>query len=142
MVTSDQELITQALNYLDYNDIFSDSEVQEIVDIGKDEIRADIGIYDLTFYQSEPNGTTNLDRALFWFTCVGLKVRTGEMASVNLTAGSIRSTAYTGGKFSHLTNGFADKMRAAEARRGGPAMKQSQRTDNRTYSEERQDQRG
>jgi len=141
MAQSDQEIIDEALAFLEYGSVFDSADVQEIVDIGKDEIRSQINEYNLSFYQPEPDGTMHLDRALFWFTCVGLKIRSGEMASVNLTAGSIRSTAYTGGKFSQLTNGFEDRMRAAEARRGGPAVKTMTRADNRTYSEERQDSR-
>jgi hypothetical protein len=101
MATSDSELIGEALALTGYGDadVFTDSDVQEIVDIGKNEIRSFLGLPAADFYvRTSDTNSYRRDQALLWFTCLGLKLRAGEIGSANLTIGSIRSTSYSDNK--------------------------------------------
>lgn len=136
MVSSDTELIEQVRGMTDYDaSIMSDSEIQTLIDIGKEEIAGYLAADNedpdnFTFYQSD---TYDADRALFWFTCIAMKAKAGEIAAVNLTVGSLRATSYAGSKFDLYFDNFDKKMRMAE---GGntPAISAPQR-DNRTYEQ-------
>lgn len=88
MATSDTELIAEARGLTDYDQtVLSDSEFQEIVDICKEELRADFGDPTYSFY----SGDLNVDRTLFWFVCIGAKIRTGEIGGLNITTGDVEA---------------------------------------------------
>jgi hypothetical protein len=137
MATTDQELITEARAITDYDQsIMSDAEFQELVDIGKEELRAHWQLSDYQFY-----GQTNAadvgfilqrDRALFWFVCIAAKIRGGEIATPNITVGSIRATSYTGSKFDFYFENFEARLNTIE-RSSGPSVSQITRDDERSY---------
>lgn len=136
MVSSDTELIEQVRGMTDYDaSVMSDSEIQTLVDIGKEEIAGylvadDETPSDFTFY----SGNYDADRALFWFTCIAAKAKAGEIASVNLTVGSLRSTAYAGSKFELYFENFDKKMRGAE--NGNLPATSAPERDGRSYGEQ------
>lgn len=131
MASDDDSLIAEARALTDYNsEIFTDSEVQEILDIAKDEIRADLGAPELTFYTQE---TFQATRALFWFTCIGLKVRAGEIAGVDLTVESIEAAQGDVENYNLWFSNFSKRIRAASTS-PGPAVASVAR-DNRTYGD-------
>jgi len=87
VTTSDTELIEevrQLTGYTSTND-FTDSDIQSLVNTAKDEIRSYLNSPTLSFYQRAQPNTFQADRALFWFTCIALKVRAGEIGNVELT---------------------------------------------------------
>lgn len=88
MATNDQELIAEARGLTDYDQtVLSDSEFQQVVDICKEELRADFGEPGYAFY----SGSLNADRALFWFVCIAAKIRTGEIGGLNITTGDVEA---------------------------------------------------
>lgn len=133
MASSDSDIIAEARAFTDYDTtIFSDSEIQAIVDIGKEEIRAELGDPSFTFYREGETNTHDADRALFWFTCLGLKVRAGEIASANLTVGSLRSTSYSNSKHRLWFQNLEKRLRSASGSSAGHVQVSR---DNRTYGE-------
>lgn len=138
MATNDSELINEVRGLTDYGTaIMTDGELQTLVDIGKEEIQAHVGELDsggqIQFFGSD---TLQQDRALFWFTCIAAKAKAGEIASVNLTVGSIRSTSYAGSKFDFYFKNFDKRMATVErVASGGPAQVNATRSDDRSYDE-------
>lgn len=135
MATSDQELIEEVRAITGYEDstTFSDNDIQTVVHIAKEEIRSHLGNTELTFYQTGNNNTHDADRALFWFTCIGLKARAGEIGSVDLTVDSLEQTS-SQGQFSFWFEMFGTRIRAAtDAGVNGPSGVQISRDEDRTY---------
>lgn len=134
MATTDTELIAEVRSWTDYDaQLISDAEIQELIDIGKDEIRAEIGRFDLTFYQDTSQVNTLVeDRALFWFVVIGAQCRVGELSGLELTVGDI--------EIAHEENAYADSaaltnfVRRISSARAGTArgLINIERTD-RTY---------
>lgn len=138
MATSDTELITEVRSFTGYTDTntFSDQDIQELVDIAKEEIRADIGDPNFTFYQTGATNTHNADRALFWFTCIGTKVRAGELGSISLTINDLESGRAHEQDYQFWFSQFSTKMssaRTSHSAESGAASRQIERTD-RSYS--------
>lgn len=134
MATNDQELIREVRGFTDTGvDMIPGDEMQVLVDIGKEEIRSDIGKRNQDFYKSN---TLPLDRALFWFTCLATKVKLGEVGSANFEIEDITSEKPGQGHFDIWFKNLEDKLRQWEFDRqdGGPAQKQFVR-DGRTYGE-------
>lgn len=90
MATTDSELIAEVRAFAGYEstNVFSDSDIQEIIDIAKEEILSDLGTQQVNWY----TGNHDLTRALFWFTCIGLKVKDGEIGSADIDIDEIRAT--------------------------------------------------
>jgi len=139
MATSDSELIAEARGLTDYDaSVLSDSEFQELVDICKEELRADFGDASYSFY----SGSLNADRALFWFVCVAAKIRTGEIGGLNITTGDVEAAhpAQVHHDFAWFRN-FENRKRKAmrsfsqDANRG-PTQTSLER-DNREYAFDR-----
>lgn len=132
MAQNDSDLIKEARALTGYDEsVFSDSDFQDLVDIGKEELKSEWGLPDFTFYQDESLDHT---RALFWFVCIAAKVRAGEIAGVNLTVGSIRSSSFSEDKFSYWFRNFDQRVRSA-ADSNGPAMSSVSRSE-RTYGDQ------
>lgn len=128
MATTDAELISEVRALTDYDiGIISDSKMQEIVNIGKEEITSHLDDHNINWYSQEYHDAT---RALYWFVVIGTKIHTGELASVNLTIGSIRATAYSENKFGHLFRSFDSRLRSAG---GAHAVSAQIERDNRSY---------
>jgi len=132
MATTDSELITEVRALTDYpSDVMSDAEVQELIDIGKEELRAQFSNPSYTFY----TGDQSADRALFWFTCLGTKIKAGEIGSVNLEVGDILAQKPAQGHYDIWFESFESRVKEAESEVGdvaGPAQTELER-DNRTY---------
>jgi hypothetical protein len=137
MATDDTTLISEARAITDYDtEIMSDSEFQELVDIAKEELRAEWQLPDYQFYGNTTSGDIGFilqrDRALFWYVCIAAKIRGGEIAAPNITIGSIRATSYTGSKFDFYFENL-DKRLSTIERSSGPRITQITRDDERAY---------
>lgn len=130
MATTDSELITEVRALTNYSaDMMTDSTIQELISIGKEELEPEFGDDFAGFY----SGNTAADRALFWFTCIATKVRTGEIAGINLTVGSIRATSYSNSKFDFWFENFEKKL--IQAQGGRPVSNRQLNRDNRAYGD-------
>lgn len=138
MATSDSELIDEVRSYTGYTNTntFSDSDLQGIVDVGKEEIRADLNNPEFDFYQTGETNTLSADRALFWFTCIGTKVHTGELGSVSLTINDLESGQANEDTYNYWMSQFSTRMssaRTSHSTTSGAASSLMERTD-REYS--------
>lgn len=133
MTENDIELIHEVRGITDYgSEILLDEELETIVGIGKAELRADLGNQALEFYTSE---THNATRALFWFTCIGAKIKVGELQGMQITIGDIEANAPSGTGDDYWFNQFEQK-RAAAANDMSPGPSVSNMTRaNRTYGD-------
>lgn len=133
MATDDASLIEEVRGLTDYDsDILSDSELQALVDLGKEELRAELGNPQVSYYN---NGRIHATRALFWFVCIAAKVKVGEIAGVNIEVESFRSWNPAEGHYGFWFRNFDKRLSAAEnVEYGGTAHVQISR-DNRSYGE-------
>ena len=133
MATTDSELIAEVRALTDYPaDVMSDAEVQALVDLGKEELRAWLGDSSYTFY----TGDQSADRSLFWFTCLATKIKAGEIGAVNLEIGDIIAQKPAQGHYDVWFEMFESRLNEAQrdvGSYGGPAKKDLER-DNRNYS--------
>lgn len=137
MASTDTELVREARVITDYNDrVISDSQMQALVGICKDEIRAEVGNPDLTFYASD-GSTFEADRALFWFVCIAAKIKTGEIGSVNLEIEDILSHKPAQGHYDVWFDNLESRLNqyVRERQEHGPAHRLIEREDDRTYGE-------
>lgn len=134
MASDDDSLIAEARSITDYDDsIISDSEFEELVNIGKEEIMAAVNEQTLMFYEEE---TFHHTRALFWFTAIAAKVKTGELAGMNISADDFEATNPATSHYSFWFDSFQKKMAAARLRSSpGPSLVNMERTE-RTYGDQ------
>lgn len=135
MINSDQELISRARSISGYTDgsTFTDSDVQTTVQIAKDEIRSYLERPSMIFYQEEPQGTFHADQALFWMVAIGLKIRAGEIGSVNLTVSELEQESPPE-NFRVWFDNFQRSIRSAASDEAkGPVSSQIER-DERDYA--------
>lgn len=136
MATSDQELITEVRALTDYHpDVMSDSDIQTLIDIGKEEMRARFADPDFQFYRTGDDSTHSADRALFWFTCIAAKVRAGEIAGINITVDDIEASTSSVGQYDFWFENFRQKLSEAEASLNPAVSQSSLQRDNRTYGD-------
>jgi hypothetical protein len=129
MASSDSELIEEVRALTDYDEsVYSDEEIQELVDIGKSELRSKWNEPELDFYTSE---RSHVERALFWFTCIATKVRIGEIASMNIRVESFEATKPGNLHYDYWFRNFQQHMRDAY-QNPGPSSTVMSRTD-RSY---------
>jgi hypothetical protein len=132
MATTDSELITEVRALTDYpQEVISDSEMQELVDIGKQELQARFNQPGYAFY----TGDHSADRALFWFTCIAAKVKAGEIAGVNLEVGDIAAQSPAATHYDYWFEAFQERLNEAineVSGYAGPAHKLIER-DDRNY---------
>lgn len=75
MATDDASLKAEVRAITDYDTgIFTDAELQGVVDIAKRELQSNKNDASLDFY-----GDLRAERTLFWLTCLFSKVRAGEI---------------------------------------------------------------
>lgn len=134
MADNDTELISEVRAFTGYtsSDTFTDSDLQELVDIAKEELRAEFGDPDFTFYQS---GQHDADRALFWFTCLATKVRTGEIGGISIEINEIRTASPGEEEYRFWITRLDKKISAANSQlgRSNSSMRNISR-DDRSYS--------
>lgn len=136
MATTDSELIDEVKAFTGYTDNdFTDSQVQDLLDIGKEEIKATLNRDSLTLYTSDTHDTT---RALFWFTCIATKVRAGEIGSVNLNIDDVLEYSDIPNEYSFWFDNLRTRLIGAEGERGitGASSVQIER-DARSYPDSR-----
>jgi len=135
MATSDVELINEVRALTGYDDhyTFDDADVQQIVNIGKEEIRQRLGQPNFTFYQTSPADTHSADRALFWFSCIGLKAKAGEIGAADLSLNELEKTKTQEQYRFWFDQLWAALRSAGPAETRGAASTQIERT-NRNYS--------
>lgn len=138
MATSDDELIQEVRSFTGYTstNTFTDGELWGIVDVGKEEIRAEIGQPEFEFYRTGETTTLSADRALFWFTCIGTKVHTGELGSISLTVNDLESGQANESTYNYWMSQFATRMssaRTSHSEDSGASTTLMERTD-RSYS--------
>jgi hypothetical protein len=135
MASDDNSLIAEARALTDYGtSVYSDSEFQELVDIGKEELRASLDAPDFTFYTNEHHNAT---RALFWFVCIAAKVRAGEISGVNITVGDFETQNPASIHYDYWFDNFQQRMQSAyrETDAGGGPSQITLSRNNRTYGE-------
>ncbi|QSG06398.1 hypothetical protein [Halapricum desulfuricans] len=66
-------------------DIISDTDLQDVVDLTKRELQANLNDASVDFY-----GNLQAERALFWLTCIFCKVKAGEIDAPNFSIGEIQ----------------------------------------------------
>jgi hypothetical protein len=87
MATDDGTLVAEVRALTDYDEtIMSDLELLALVDVAKEEIKADVDDTTITFY----SGDQKADRALFWLTCLFAKIKLGEIEAPNVSISSLR----------------------------------------------------
>lgn len=93
MAIDDNTLKAEVRALTDYTEvIISDTDLQEVVDLTKRELQADVGDESFDFYED-----LNAERALFWLTCIFLKVKSGEIdaPSFSISEISVRQSNFT-----------------------------------------------
>lgn len=136
MATSDQELIAEVRDLTDYHtDIMSDSQIQGLIDIGKEELRARFNDPDFQFYQTGNQHTHSADRALFWFTCIAAKVKAGEIAGINITVDDIEASTSSVGQYDFWFDRFRSRVAQAEASVSAKISQSNIERDNRSYGD-------
>lgn len=134
MATSDTELIEEVRALTDYDSsIVSDSEMQELVEIGKEEIRLEFPLVD-NLFPGFYEGDLTIDRALFWFVYVAAKVKVGELGGLDISAGSFLDVAPDSASDSMGLRNFQRRMKGVQTM-GGIAQAQITRSSDRTYGE-------
>lgn len=134
MANSDQEIIDRARTLNDVpSAVMADSDIQTIVDIGKDELRAWFNDASYSFYSGSPDA----DQALFWFTVIGVKIRLGEITSVNLRVADIQTETFSGTQYDWLFENFNKHLADAEENISGLVgmSKKNLSRDGRAYGD-------
>lgn len=138
MATTDSELIAEARALTNYTQsMLSDSTFQELVDIGKEELRAEMDKPNFSFYQTGGEHTLQADRALFWFTCIAAKIKGGEIGGIDIDLGDISTNQPDEEEYAVWFSQFRKRLDAAvasETDTGGPGQTSLQR-DDRTYGD-------
>lgn len=136
MATTDSELAEEVRQFTGYTDTstISDSDLESIIQIGKQEFRARFGQPNFTFYRQNPS-TNAADRALFWWTCIGVKVRLGELGNIGLSVEGLESTSPNEHTYEFWHSRFLTMFSRAEtqfAEESGAASRSIER-DERNY---------
>lgn len=136
MATSDQELIDEVRSFTGYdNDPFSDQKIQTTLETAKEEIRAKLAEPNFQFYGSD---TLQADRALFWLTCLGLKLRAGEIGAAEFSIDELETQPLndSSGEANVWFHNFINSLRGAEREDlGSSGLSHVQVSrDDRTYS--------
>lgn len=131
MATSQTEIRDEVRALTDYGkNIFSDAEMDEVIGIAEDEVRAEIDDPSLSFYQG--NDTFNTDRAVMWLSALFAKIRSGEIEGVEMSAGDLDiNSLSTDDTFWYVQ--FQRRLSQLDASPGFGST-QVTRTDDRTYA--------
>lgn len=131
MADSQTEIRDEVRALTDYSkNIFSDAEMDEVIGIAEDEVRAEISDPSLTFYQG--NDTFNADRAVMWLSALFAKIRSGEIEGVELSAGDLDTNSLSAPN----TFWYIQFQRRLSQVDGTPGFGSTQvtREDDRTYA--------
>lgn len=137
MATNDSEMISEvrALTYDEH--ILSDIQMREILHVCKEEIRADLGDPDFQFYQTgEVENSHDADRALFWFTCIGAKIRVGELGGMDISVADLDAEQASGQEAFWIKK-FHNRLQSAGEGGRKPGMTSVNRGTERLYGEDR-----
>lgn len=134
MASTDSELIQEvrAITHFD-SGIISDSTMQELVNIGKDELEADFPETDDRPFPGFYSGNLQIDRALFWFVCIAAKVRVGEIDGISIASGSFLDIEPSEHDDAFLFRNYQNRHQEFTLQ-GGPSQIQIER-DNRVYGD-------
>lgn len=137
MVSNDQELIDQVRALTDYHsDVLSDSDIQTLIDIGKEEMKADFRAQDFEFYSTYQGVETYAaDRALFWFTCIACKVKAGEIGGISISVSEISASAGRGSGYEYWFAQFNKKYEQATQMFVGGIGQTTLERDGRSYGD-------
>lgn len=82
------DIIGEVRSLTDYDtSVYDEGELNDVVSIAQDEVRADVGDPSLSFHNG--SDTFYQDRALVWLGALFAKIRAGEIEGVDLTAGDL-----------------------------------------------------
>lgn len=134
MATDDESLIAEVRSLTDYDsDIIDDPDMQDLVDVGKEEVSGKIGNQSLTFYEQE---TFHATRALFWYVCIAAKVKVGELAGMNISADDFEAMNPANAHYDFWFENFQKKLsRAQRSTSPGASLINLERTE-RTYGDQ------
>lgn len=131
MASSDSELVEEVRSLTDYDEhVYSDGEIRGLVDIGKSELRSKWNEPELDFYTEE---RLHVERALFWFTCIAVKVRAGEIASMNIRVETFEATKPGNTHYGYWFRNFQQHFRDAYGESGPSSVIMSR--SNRSYGD-------
>jgi len=140
MATSDTELVREVRALTGYSDgnIISDAELHELVNLTKEELRAEFDDPNFSFYQTGNTNTIQADRALFWFVCIASKIRTGELGGFDVDIADIRTDSPDDEEYKMWFQRFNSRLASAASKHassgGGPSQVSPQR-DGRSYGD-------
>ena len=87
MAVDDSSLKDEVRLLTDYDDgLISDGDLLSLIELAKTELKAEVGNSNLSFY----SGNLDADRALFWLTCLFVKVKAGEIDAPNLSISELK----------------------------------------------------
>lgn len=135
MAADDESLIAEARVLTDYDsDIINDEDMQDLVDLGKEEISGKVGNQSLTFYNEE---TFQATRALFWYVCIAAKVKAGELAGMNISADDFEASNPAESHYGFWFDNFQEKLsRAQRSLLPGASVISIERSSERVYGDE------
>lgn len=100
MATDDASLKTEVRAITDYDSgILTTSDLQEVLNIAKEELRANKNDGSLDFY-----GDIRAERTLFWLTCIFAKVKTGEIDGATFEISELQVESEEGGNSLYFDN--------------------------------------
>lgn len=139
MASTDSELIDEVRALTDYTQgVYSDSEMQALVNLCKEELRADFDEPNFQFYQTGDDSTLAADRALFWFVCIAAKIRAGEIGGISIDVAEVTATQPSSSGYEVWFKNFEKRLNEAQKSviesGPGPAHTTEAR-DDRTYGD-------
>lgn len=89
MASGDPEMIEEVKALTQYDDdVIDEFDILELLGTAKKEIASNLGVTkdDVDFYLDD---NSNINRALFWLTCILTKASVGELASPDMAVGDV-----------------------------------------------------
>lgn len=129
MATDDESMKQEVRALTDYDtNVMSDPELQGVLDIAERELLANLNSPTINPYTD-----INTERALFWLTCVFVKIKAGEIQAPSFEIGELQVNADgIGGRHGIWLENFWNHFRSAEG--GSPVGHIKTNRSNRTYN--------
>lgn len=138
MATTNSELIDEVRALTGYDEhIFSDLEMLSLLNICKEEIRADLDDPDFTFFVTGDNDTHQADRALFWFLSVATKIRAGEIGGIDISVADLDAEQVNDDQASIWISNFHNRLNSVGEGGRQPSHVRVNRGTERDYGSER-----